>query len=256
MRVDHTKNIIEVENVSFSYDGKEEILKDITLNIHQGDYIGLVGPNGAGKTTLIKIILGLLTPVSGSIRLFRKAIQEFKDWQKIGYISQKAAKFEANFPATVEEVALMGRYSKRSLFQRITAGDKEATQNALEQVGMREHKDRLIGDLSGGQEQRVFIARAIVNQPEVIFLDEPTTGVDKKTQDGFYALLQKLNKDLGITIIFVSHDIERMTREVMHIACVDHTLTCHMSPEEYLKESQSENIFGQKVKIIAHHHHE
>lgn len=255
MRVDHTKNIIEVENVSFSYDGKEEILSNITLNIHQGDYVGFTGPNGAGKTTLIKLILGILVPASGSIKLFGQAIQEFKDWQKIGYVSQKAAKVDANFPATIEEVVLMGRYSTKSLLQRITVADKNLARNALERVDMWEYKDRLIGDLSGGQEQRVFIARAIVNRPEIIFLDEPMTGVDKKTQDGFYALLQKLNKNLGITIIFVSHDIERMTREVMHIACVNHTLTCHMSPEEYLKESQSENIFGQKVKIIAHHHH-
>ncbi len=120
---------------------------------------------------------------------------------------------------------------------------------------MWENKDRLIGDLSGGQQQRVFIARALVNDPEVIFLDEPTTGVDRHTQDSFYALLKKLNQDLGITLVLVSHDIERLTQEVMHIACVDKTLTCHVSPEEYLAESQSLHVRGEDVKIITHHHH-
>ena len=119
---------------------------------------------------------------------------------------------------------------------------------------MWEYRDRLIGDLSGGQQQRVFIARALVNQPEVIFLDEPTTGVDKPTQDNFYALLQKLNQEFGLTLVLVSHDIERILKEVMHIACIDKTLTCHVSPAEYLAESESTNIMGKDIKIITHHH--
>jgi zinc transport system ATP-binding protein len=253
-KVDHTKNIIEVENVSFSY-GREEVLRNITLQIHKGDYIGLIGPNGAGKTTLLKIILGLLPLQAGNIKLFGEDIKNFKDWQKIGYAAQKATNFDVNFPATVKEVVAMGRYKKDSVFRSLNEKDKEAVQESLEKVDMWKLRDRLIGDLSGGQQQRVFIARALVNHPEVIFLDEPTTGVDAKMQDEFYALLQKLNKDLGITLILVSHDIGRITEEVMHIACIDHVLTCHASPQEYLEESQSANILGEKVKIITHHHH-
>lgn len=254
MQVDHKKNIIEVENVTFAYND-EDVLINITLDIHQGDYIGIVGPNGAGKTTLFKIMLGLLRPRMGSVKLFEQDIYDFRDWQKIGYVPQKATNFDSNFPVTVFEVVSMGINTKRRFFNKATAEDKRVVQDALKQVDMWEYKDRLIGDLSSGQQQRVFIARALVNRPEVILLDEPTTGVDKQTQDGFYAMLQKLNKKMGITLVLVSHDIGRLTKEVMHIACVDRSLTCHTSLEEYLAESQSADIMGQKVKIITHHHH-
>ncbi len=250
---DHTKTIIEAEGISFSY-GDDEVLKDISLEVHKGDYLGIIGPNGAGKTTFLKILLGLLKPASGKVRLFGQDISEFKDWWRIGYVPQKATNFDANFPSTVEETVLMGRYSRKGLFRRLSKEDIQFTEQALKQVEMLEYKDRLIGELSGGQQQRVFIARALAGQPEVIFLDEPTTGIDEKSQQEFYALLRKLNRELGLTLVLVSHDIEMVTKEVMHIACIDHTLVCHTSPEEYLKESESISIAGQKVKIMEHHH--
>lgn len=237
--IDHTKNIIEVEGVSFSYDGKNEVLSNITLGIHQGDYIGLIGPNGAGKTTLLKIMLGLLIPAKGRVKLFGEDIKDFKDWHKIGYVPQKATSFDANFPVTVREVVLMGIYGKRGLFHRITSQDRRQTEEALLQVDMLPFADRLIGDLSGGQQQRVFIARALVSQPEVIFMDEPTAGIDRNAEDEFYDLLRKLNRDLGLTLVLVSHDITRVANETMHIACVDRTLSCYLSPEEYLASTQA-----------------
>lgn len=253
--VDHTKNIIEIENVSFGYDNNKDVLKNINLQIHKGDYIGFVGPNGSGKTTLIKIIIGLLKFKSGAIKLFGENLENFKDWHKIGYVSQKISDFDKNFPVTVAEVVLMGRYSSRKLGQRMTKEDRELSQEALDKVGMRDYQERLIGDLSGGQMQRVFIARALVSNPEVIFLDEPTTGIDEKSEKDFYQLLQKLNKEMGITLVIVSHDIEKLTQEVMHIVCINQTLTCHTTPEEFIKESQTSNMFGQDVKIITHHKH-
>jgi len=253
MPVDHSKNIIETKNISFAY-GKEDVLKNITLDIHQGDYIGMLGPNGAGKTTLFKIMLGLLRPKMGTVKLFGEDISKFKDWQKIGYVPQTATNFDANFPATVFEVVAMGLSKKSHWFNRKTKTDLKRIATALEEVNMLPYQDRLIGDLSGGQQQRVFIARALVNNPEVLFLDEPTAGVDSATQNGFYEMLQTLNKNLGITLVLVSHDIERLTKEVMHIVCVDRTLTCHTSPEEYLKESESTNILGHKYKILPHNH--
>ena len=253
-KVDHTKNIIEVKNVSFAY-GRETVLENITLDIHQGDYIGLIGPNGAGKTTLFKIMLGLLRPKTGTVRLFGQDPEGFRDWQRIGYVPQKAINFDANFPATVFEVVSMGLSGRIRLSNRATQEERQAVWKALGLVEMREYENRLIGSLSGGQQQRVFIARALASQPDVIFLDEPTTGVDQKTQDGFYALLKNINEEAGITLVLVSHDIERLTKEVMHIACVDRTLTCHVSPEEYLSESQTANVLGREVKLITHHHH-
>jgi len=251
--INHSKNIIEVKDVSFSY-GNEEILKSITLDIHRGDYLGVVGSNGAGKTTLIKIIVGLLKTNRGAIKLFGKDIKDFKDWSKVGYVPQKVTNFDVNFPATVAEVVMMGRYAKKGLFKYPNNEDRKIVEKALLQVNMLDFKKRLIGDLSTGQQQRVFIARALVGQPEIIFLDEPTTGVDKKSQDDFYQILQKLNKDLGITLVLITHDVERILKEAMHIACIDHRLVCHSSPEEFLRDNPSLNLYGHEVKIIEHHH--
>lgn len=253
MQVNHSQNIIEVRNISFNY-GNEEVLKSINLDIHKGDYLGVVGPNGSGKTTFIKIILGLLTASEGSIKLFGKNIKDFKDWLKIGYVPQKATNFDVNFPATAQEAVTMARFAKRGLFRYITTEDRKIVIEALTQVNMLSYKDRLIGDLSVGQQQRVFIARALASKPEIIFLDEPTTGVDKKSQDEFYKLLKKLNEDLNLTLVLVTHDIERILKEAMHIACIDHSLVCHTSPEEFLRNNVSLKILGHNVKTIEHRH--
>ncbi len=234
--IDHTKNVIEILNVSFSY-GDHEVLKDINLSIHKGDYIGLVGGNGAGKTTLLKILLGLLTPQSGSVRLFGQNIVDLKDWPRIGYVPQKATNFDVNFPATVEEVVLMGRFGRLGLFHGTTAGDMKKVHEALREVGMFECRHRLVGDLSGGQQQRVFIARALAGDAEVIFLDERTVGVEKDIKDEFYSLLRKLNKEFHLTIVLVTHDIESMSHEAMHIACIDRTLVFHDSVGKFIEES-------------------
>ena len=253
--VDHGKKIIELEDISFAYD-TVSVLKDINLDIHQGDYLGIVGPNGAGKTTLLKIMLGILKPDTGAVKLFGTSIDSFRDRSKIGYVPQKAAAVDANFPANVEEVVLMGRYARRGLFHFVTNEDRELTRTALKQVGMLEYRSRLIGDLSGGQQQRVFIARALVCQPEVIFLDEPTIAVDQKTQDEFYGLLRSLNREFGLTLVLISHDIAVITREVMHIACIDTTLTYLGSPQEFLAHGQVPSIQGRRIEMIPHHHNQ
>ncbi len=250
--VDHAKNIIEVEDISFSY-GQEKVLDGITLAIHQGDYVGMIGPNGAGKTTLLKIMLGLLAPESGTVRLFGTDIKDFKEWARIGYVPQKATSFDVNFPATVREAVMMGRYARLGLFRRTTKSDEAIVRKYLEQVDMWEYRDRLIGDLSGGQQQRVFIARALATEPEIIFLDEPTTGVDKRTEDEFYSLLKKLNQELSLTLVLISHDIARITKEVMHIVCIDRTLICHVSPAEYLRQSGLERLSDEAGKIMNPH---
>jgi len=236
--IDHAENILEIQDVSFSY-GDNEVLKNINLIIHKGDYLGLVGGNGAGKTTLLKIVLGLLKPDSGVIKFFGQNINNFKDWSKIGYVPQKATNFDANFPVTAEEVVLMGRFGRRGLFHRITDTDRKKAHEALEHVDMWDHRNQLVGDLSGGQQQRVFIARALAGDPEVIFLDEPTVGVEKDIKDEFYKLLRKLNEELGLTVVLVTHDIESMSHEAMHIACIDRTLVFHNSVDKFFQESHN-----------------
>jgi len=252
MPVDHTKNIIEVNGVSFAYGG-DLVLAKVDLNIHKGDYLGVIGPNGGGKTTLIKIMLGLLEPSAGTVKMFGQEIHDFKDRSKIGYVPQKVINFDVNFPATVFEVVAMGRYGKAGLFKSLSGEDKRIINESLRQVEMYEFKDRIIGDLSGGQQQRVFIARALAGQPEVIFLDEPMAGVDTPAQDQFYQLLKKLNHELEITLVFISHDIEAVVNEVTEIAFVNRNLSYDNNPKKFVK-ADLERLYGDKKFI--HHHHE
>lgn len=256
--MEQTKNeqqhIVEIENISFSY-GKNEVLRHMSLAIPRGDYLGVIGPNGAGKTTFLNIVLGLLPPKEGSVKLFGKPIAHFKDWNKIGYVPQKATSFDQTFPATVIDVVLMGRFGRRGLFHSVGANDRKKAEEALQHVGLLDYKDRLVGDLSGGQQQRVFIARALAGEPEIIFFDEPTVGVDQSSSNEFYGLLKKLNEDFHITVVLITHDIERVVKEVKHIACIDRTLVCHSLPEEFEKDTQARALLDGDVKIITHAHH-
>lgn len=253
MSVDHKKNLIEVEKVSFSY-GNNSVLKDITFNVHKGDYLGLIGPNGSGKTTLLKLMLGLLPPENGEVKLFGKSIYEFQEWHRLGYVPQKAVNFDPLFPATVREIVRMGRYGKKGVFRRINRSDEEIVDRVLDQVEMRDYENRLIGDLSGGQQQRVFIARALAGEPEIIFLDEPTVGVDVKTQEKFYSLLKKLNQELELTLVIVSHDIDVIVHEVTEMACINHTLIYHGEPKKFIKGDYLEKLYGKDVKLLLHDH--
>jgi zinc transport system ATP-binding protein len=252
-KVDHTKNIIEIKNVSFSY-GEEQVLKDISFNVHQGDYLGLIGPNGGGKTTLLKIILGLIKPAKGTVLLFGEDISRFKDWSKIGYVPQHAVRFDSNYPATVDEVVAMGLYGKKGLFKGLNASDKQRISEVIACVGMSKYRNRLIGDLSGGQRQRVFIARGLVSEPEVLFLDEPTAGVDVKAQDKFYKLLHELNQKYDLTLVLVSHDIEVIAAEATEFASINQKLVYHGTPEDFLKSDYLKESFGKNLHFIQHKH--
>lgn len=247
--LEQNKNIIEIQNASFSY-GDEKILENINLNIQKGDYLGIIGPNGGGKTTLIKILLGLL-PLSGKIKLFGKDLNDFKDWPRIGYISQKAAQIDPNFPITVDGVVSMGIYAKRGLFHFPNRHDKEKVDLALKEVEMENYRNRLIGDLSGGQQQRVFIARALVGDPEVLVLDEPTVGVDIKTQEQFYRLLKNFNEKYHLTLILISHDLDVIKKETDKLIYINRSVIYQGSPKEF-SESQ---FFTHHRKILHPFHH-
>lgn len=240
--IDHTHTIIELDKVCFSYTG-EEVIKDVSLEIHKGDYVGIIGPNGGGKSTLLKLMLGILKPNKGTIKLFGSGLKEFKDWSKIGYVPQRAH-VETNFPVTVEEVVAMGRYGKRGLFRFPTKEDKDQTLLALSQVDMLGFKDRQIGDLSGGQQQRIFIARALAAEPEVVFLDEPTVGVDIKTQKQFYSLLRKLNRELNLTLILASHELDVVAHEATELVYINRTIVFYGDPEEFIKGAYFHELIG------------
>ncbi len=253
MRIDHTKNIIEVRDVSFTY-GDADVLKHVTLNIHEGDYLGMIGPNGSGKTTLLKVMLGLVQPSAGEVLLFGKNLRDFRQWSTIGYVPQKATHIDALFPATVREVVAMGRYGVKGLFRRLDANDHELVNEALTQVAMDDMSNRRIGDLSLGQQQRVFIARALAAKPKVIILDEPTVGIDSIAQEQFYTLMETLNHDLGLTLILVSHDIDVVAHEVTELACINQTLVYHGAPKDFLKGDTLTRLYGKNARLISHNH--
>lgn len=223
--------ILELEKISFSY-ANSDVLKDISFSVKNGDFVGLIGPNGSGKTTLLKLILGILTPRKGSVYLFERDLKKFNEWGKIGYVPQKATNIEKNFPATVHEIVSMGLLAIKKFPKIITKQDNAKIKKALSVVKMEQFSQKRITELSGGQQQRVLIAKALVTKPEILILDEPTTGVDQENQKSFYDLLGKLNKE-GMTIILVSHDIGRITQYVTKIASINQTLNFYGSHKEF-----------------------
>lgn len=245
--------LIMVENVSFGFSGAE-VLKGITFSIAPGDFMALIGPNGSGKTTLIRIILGLLKPAGGRILIMGQHVDEFSQWQRIGYVPQKANHLDPFFPASVREVVAMGLLSSKRFPRLLRRQDEAAIERALEQVGIGELKNRRIGELSGGQQQRVFIARAIVNGPDVLFLDEPTAGVDAETQARFYDMLADLNRGGGLTIVLITHDFGIVTRHVNKVACLNQRLFFHGTHEEFCGSEEVRELLQGEHHLVCHRH--
>ncbi|ADL13047.1 metal ABC transporter ATP-binding protein [Acetohalobium arabaticum] len=226
--------VITVNNLSFAYE-EEPILKNVNLQVNRGDFLAFIGPNGSGKSTLLKLLLGLLTADQGEIKLLETEINDFTDWTKIGYIPQNVRNFNNSFPATVREVIGSNLYSEMNFFKLLTAELEERIDKALKLVNMLDYKDSLIGNLSGGQQQRIFIARTLVTEPEIIFLDEPLTGVDINAQNELYELLTKLNQELEITVTMVSHDLNSIYRYTDRIISVKN---CQLVDKKQLREGE------------------
>ncbi|MGM0874287.1 MAG: metal ABC transporter ATP-binding protein [Bacillota bacterium] len=247
--------IIEIKDLNFTYE-RQRVLEDINITVEQGSFLGLVGPNGSGKTTLLKCLLGLLKPQQGEIKLFGQPIQKFRNWHEIGFVSQKANSFNTGFPASVFEVVSSGLTSKLGLFKFMSQQDRQKVYQAIEAVGLSEFVKRNIGELSGGQQQRTFIARAIVSNPKLLILDEPTVGVDAQTVQNFYEMLMHLNRDLGITLILVTHDVGTITDKVSHVACINKHLHFHGNSKEFelLKDEEMSDFYGHSLRVLTHDH--
>jgi len=213
-------DVMEVDNLSFTY-GSEPIFAKIGFSVYRGDFAAIIGSNGAGKSTLLRLIIGELAPAAGSIRLFGQDIRQFKDWPRIGYLAQTGLQSAANFPATAEEIVKANLFSQIGLLRFPKKEHRAKTQRALELVDMASYARRLIGELSGGQQQRVMLARVLVNDPEIMLLDEPTTGVDAQTAQSLYELLARLNRETGLTIMMATHDIGRAVNYVSRILCLE-----------------------------------
>lgn len=243
--------IVSVKNVSFSYGGTP-ILERISFDIQSGDYVGIIGPNGGGKTTLLKLMLGLLKPVAGEIRLLGDLILRSDERHRIGYVPQRSATDDRLFPASVEEVVLSGRTANRGMFAARSKADKAAVKRAMKTADVMHLAYRRVGTLSGGERQRVMIARALAGDPAILMLDEPTAAVDAPSQEAFYAFLEKLHGQ-GLTIIIVSHDIDIVTHEVDTVLCLNKHLVCHGPTADVLGKMPLEKVYGKTAKIVHQH---
>ena len=237
------QEVIKLENVTYRYNS-DLVLEDISFKADEGDLLGIIGPNGAGKTTLFSLILGLLESYQGKITVFGEDIRNNrKVLKKIGYIPQKNI-IDKGFPATVEEIVSLG------VFERKT---KDKIISAIKTVGLLEQKHKRIGELSGGQQQRILIAKALVNEPQLLILDEPTTGIDLETQNRFYALLRKLNSENKITIILASHDLDAINKLANKIACVNRKMSFHGDAHEFFGNEQLLKSYSES-SMQAHMH--
>jgi len=238
------EEVVRLEDVWVHYDGVP-VLEGVRLPIYQDDFLGIIGPNGGGKTTLLKVILGLVKPSQGRVRVLGSTPERGRKF--VGYVSQYSP-FDREFPISVWDVALMGRLGQAGLFRRYSEEDRRIAAQALETVEMADFKERQIGKLSGGEQQRVFIARALVAEPRLLLLDEPTASVDLTMQTEFYELLERLKQRMAI--VLVSHDIGAVSIYVDKIACLNHQLFYHGSKE--IGPEVLEATYKCPVQMIAH----
>ncbi len=237
--------VIEIRDLTFAY-GATPVLSDVNLTIYQGDYVCMVGPNGGGKTTLLRLILGLLTPTRGSVRVFGKPPVEAR--RRIGYMPQHA-QLDPQFPVRVRDVVLMGRLRNLRLgpFGR---ADRAKAAAALAEVGLADYAKRPFAALSGGQRQRVLIARALACEPELLLLDEPTANLDPLVQDEMNELLRELNRRL--TVILVSHDVGFVAQQVKTVVCVNRYVRVHGA--EAITGDSIRALYGHDVQLVHHRH--
>jgi zinc transport system ATP-binding protein len=210
---------IETRSLSFSYGQGPPVLSGVDLAIERGEFVAIAGPNGGGKTTLLRLVLGIERPSAGQALLFGEPAHRFSRREAIGYLAQRA-QLGVSAPATVREVVAAGRLPRAGLVGGLGRADREQIDQAIDRVGLAGVADTPLTRLSGGQQQRAFISKALAAEPELLVLDEPTTGVDAEAQEAFAALLDRLHADLGVTILYVSHEFGSVERFVERIVLV------------------------------------
>jgi len=237
--------VVEIDHLTIQYPDVKAI-DDVSFTVNQGDFLGIIGPNGAGKSTLFASMLSLNTKYKGTIKFFGTDIRKSKNYLKeIGYVPQKPI-FEKNFPATVNDVVKMGLQKE---------SDENKIDEILQQLWIHELSERRIGELSSGQQQRVFIAKALVNNPKVLILDEPVTGVDQQSIDLFYSILKELNSKQNITIIWSSHDLDAVNKLANHVACLNRTLFFHGESDDFFENDELVKQYSEASMQEHMHHH-
>jgi zinc transport system ATP-binding protein len=245
--------ILEVSDLTISR-ANSNVIEDANFTVNKGDYVGVVGPNGGGKTTLILAILGVLPKTKGKIRLFGEDIESFSRWEKIAYVSQTATNFDSQFPMSAKELVALGRLKKKNMGRRLKKEDWKRVEDALEFMRISEIADKRIGELSGGQKQRVFVAKALVRDPEILFLDEPVTGVDFSTQEKFYERLSDLNSKKGTTILLVSHDLTAVFCRMSKVICVNREVNSSAITDDLEAEKLLRETYGEHFHFVYHRH--
>ncbi len=246
--------VVELDDVGVKYVGDVQALEHITLEISEGDFVGLIGPNGAGKSTLLNVILGIVKPTSGSVRLFGEPISP-KSLRKIGYVPQIPYSKDSNFPSTVYETVLMGRIPYSLKFPWFTKEDHRKVREALERLEIQGLRNRKIGELSGGQTQRVFTAKALAGDPEMLIFDEPTSGVDTEAKREFYSILEQFNRDMGITTILSIHDLGVVTQLARKIICINRTLYFDGLTARFDANAILPKAYDYPIEVIKHGDH-
>jgi zinc transport system ATP-binding protein len=241
------KPIIELKDVSFAYDIGPPALERVSLGVEEGEFLGLVGPNGGGKSTLLKLVLGLLNPSSGEVRVAGGSPQAAR--RTIGYMPQYA-RFVRDFPISVEETVLLGRLGATALLGGYRATDREVARRVMSETEVLDLRRRPLGTLSGGQVQRVLVARALACDPRILILDEPTANIDLRAETDIFDLFKLLNQRM--TIVVVSHDVGFISRYVTRVACLNRTLLCHQPVP--IGAQMIEQLYGMQVQRIPHGH--
>lgn len=244
--------VVEVSGLSVFF-GDHVILDSVTFHVAAGRFIGLIGPNGAGKTTLLKALLGITKPDRGSIKIFGQP--PGKAHNLISYVPQ-SPQFEPSFPILGRDVVMMGRYNMIGTGKFPGKEDHSAVDESLERVGVSDIAYKKFGSLSGGERQKILIARALSPKPKLLLLDEPTTGVDAPSQDSFYGLLHSLINEMKMTIMLVSHDIGVITSHVDDIICINQKVFCHGPPKEVFADGLIGKAYGSEAEVIMHGHGE
>jgi zinc transport system ATP-binding protein len=229
------ETVLRTDKISFAY-AREAIFSQVTFSLACCDLAGIMGKNGTGKSTLLKLMLGLLQPTVGSIELLGQDSRSFTAWPKIGYVPQGQIGQAQAFPATVTEVVQASLYPQLGLWRFPGRRERAQVEQVLAQVGLADQAGQLVGHLSGGQQQRVLLARVLVNQPRLLLLDEPTTGIDPQSVDALYDLLRDLNQSQNLTILMVTHDIERSVRIMNRVFCLENGLLLELEPDQLAEE--------------------
>uniref|UniRef100_A0A7C4AJU3 Metal ABC transporter ATP-binding protein n=1 Tax=Thermodesulfovibrio aggregans TaxID=86166 RepID=A0A7C4AJU3_9BACT len=231
-----TKPVITLTEVSYSVNGVV-ILEDVSLQINEGCYLGVVGPNGAGKTTLLRLILGIIKPDKGEVLIYGQKPEEYLKSEPVGYLPQRISQVIYEFPITVEELVKSG-------FETI---ERDSLQWALDVFRISNLRRKPLRELSGGERQKAFLARAIVSKPRILLLDEPTTGIDPTSRDELLQILENLNRDFGITILVVTHDIGTFAHEAKCLLCLNRRVVCLGEPQKILKEEYMRMLYPEHI---------